>query len=189
MKLNNTLVLLALAFTGASASAAANVGEFTSLADFSQSANMTVGPIGAAAHGDILRNATVDDIFNFNIAAVSDLYAYSHEFESLNLSLDPVSFQLYSGTYAGTALTPVGASFMFTGESALTHTYSNLAAGNYYFEITGQAAGALGGDYDFAIFANTPANPLPAVPEPANMALLLGGLGLVGFMAKRRIGQ
>jgi hypothetical protein len=28
-----------------------------------------------------------------------------------------------------------------------------------------------------------------AVPEPANVALMLGGLGLFGFMAKRRSRQ
>ena len=36
------------------------------------------------------------------------------------------------------------------------------------------------------IQAPTATGPLPAVPEPTNMALLLAGLGLMGFLVKRR---
>jgi PEP-CTERM motif len=187
MKLNSTLVLIALAFAGVSASAAANVEQFT-LPDHTTAANPTVGPDGAAAHGNFDAAGAVDDVYNFNIAAVSDLLTYAKEFESLNVSLDPANFALFNGSF-GDSGTQVGDTFSFGGGTALTTTYSNLAAGNYYFEITGDATGFLGADYDFAIFANTPGGPLPAVPEPANMALLLAGLGLVGFMAKRRTRQ
>jgi hypothetical protein len=188
MKLNSTLVLIALAFAGAAASAAPIVKDFT-LPDNTTAANPTVGPAGVAAHGNFDAAMGVDDVYNFNTAAASDLFTYAHEFESLNLSLNPANFALFTGTYGNAGATQVGQTFSFTGESAFTTTYSNLAAGNYYFEITGSAVGHLGADYDFAIYANAPANPLPAVPEPANMALLLAGLGLVGFMAKRRAGQ
>lgn len=188
MKLNNTLFLIALAFAGGTASAA-TVGEFTTLNDMVQSSNPTVGPVGAAAHGDFQLAAAVDDVYNFNIADASDLFTYAKEFESLDVSLSPANFTLYSGTStgdSGTAGTMIGSTFSFAGGNAVTTTYSNLAAGNYFFEVTGSATGVLGADYDLNINANTPGGPLPAVPEPANMALLLAGLGLMGFMAKRR---
>ena len=188
MKLNNTLVLIALAFAGSAASAA-TVGEFTTLDNLTASANPTVGPVGAAAHGNFQAATAVDDVYNFNIADASDLFTYAKEFESLDVSLDPASFTLYSGTStgnSGTGATMIGSTFSFAGGNAVTTTYSNLAAGNYFFEVTGSATGVLGADYDLNINANTPGGPLPAVPEPANMALLLAGLGLMGFLVKRR---
>ena len=188
MKLKPTLVLIALAFAGGAASAA-TVGQFTTLNDMVQSANPTVGPVGAAAHGNFQLAQPIDDVYNFNIADASDLFTYAKEFESLDVSMAPASFTLYSGTSAGasgTVANMIGSTFSFAGGAAVTTTYANLAAGNYFFEITGNATGVLGADYDLNINANTPGGPLPGVPEPANMALLLAGLGLMGFMVKRR---
>jgi hypothetical protein len=191
MKLQTTLIAVALAFAGTAASAA-TVGQFTDLTTLTASANPTVGPAGVGVHGNFEAAADVDDIYNFNIAAVSDLFTYAKEFEATNTSLNPATFTLFSGTSDGTAATAgsmIGSTFSFAGGNALTTTYSNLGAGNYYFEVTGTAVGALGASYELDAYANTPGGPLPSVPEPANMALLLAGLGLMGFMAKRRSQQ
>ena len=190
MKLNTTLALIALAFAGGTASAA-TVDEFTVLPSLTMSANPTVGPTGAAAHGNFDAAQPVDDVYNFNIAAASDLFAYAKEFESLDVSLDPADFTLYTGTStgnSGTAGTMVGSTMSFGGGSAVTTTYSNLGAGDYFFEVTGNATGVLGADYDLYINANTPSGTL-TVPEPTNMALLLAGIGLMGIVAKRRARQ
>jgi len=71
MKLNTTLILIALAFAGGTASAA-TVDQFT-LPDSTTALNPTVGPGGAAAHGNFDASEPVDDVYNFNIAAASDL--------------------------------------------------------------------------------------------------------------------
>jgi hypothetical protein len=64
--------------------------------------------------------------------------------------------------------------------------FNNLAAGSYFFEITGSIATPIGTAFNVTIQAPSDTNPLPSVPEPTNMALLAAGLGLMGFMAKRR---
>lgn len=188
MKLQTTLIAVALAFAGSAASAA-TVGSFTDLTTGVASSDPTVGPAGVGVHSNTEGAGTVDDVYNFNIAAESDLFTYAKEFEATNTSLNPAMFTLFSGTSDGTAATAgteIGSTFSFAGGDALTTTYSNLAAGSYYFEVTGTAAGLLGSSYELDTYANAPGNPLPAVPEPGNMALLLAGLGLMGFMAKRR---
>lgn len=55
-----------------------------------------------------------------------------------------------------------------------------LAAGNYFVEVNGYVASVAGGSYsgNLAVAA--------AVPEPETYAMLLTGLGMLGFMARRR---
>ena len=71
------------------------------------------------------------------------------------------------------------------GSSIASTTYSNLAAGTYFFEVAGAPSTKIGTAFNVTIQAPSDTGPLPAIPEPANMALLLAGLGLMGFMAKR----
>lgn len=56
---------------------------------------------------------------------------------------------------------------------------ANLAAGEYYFAVSGIGVGSLGGIYQYAVSA-------APVPEPGEWALMLSGLGLMGFMMRRR---
>jgi hypothetical protein len=55
----------------------------------------------------------------------------------------------------------------------------NQAPGDYAVYVAGSAYGKVGGTYaaDFSILA---------VPEPETWAMLVAGLGLVGFSARRR---
>lgn len=62
--------------------------------------------------------------------------------------------------------------------SAVNQSFT-LAAGNYYYEVTGTVNGQLGGSYLLSS-AVTP------VPEPETYAMLLAGLGLIGFSLSRR---
>lgn len=50
---------------------------------------------------------------------------------------------------------------------------------DYYFTVSGNATGSLGGQYVFAV------STLP-VPEPETYAMLLAGLGIMGAVARRR---
>ena len=56
----------------------------------------------------------------------------------------------------------------------------DLASGGYYFQLSGIAEGIQGGEYLFT------AHTAP-VPEPESYALVLAGLGLVGYVGRRRL--
>lgn len=59
---------------------------------------------------------------------------------------------------------------------------TNFAAGTYYLEVKGTVLGTAGGSYGGSINIT----PTSAVPEPTTYGMLLGGLGLIGFVARRK---
>jgi len=63
--------------------------------------------------------------------------------------------------------------------NALSFSFANTPAGNYYLQVFGVTTGSLGGIYTGAI-SITP------VPEPETFAMLLAGLGVMGAIARRR---
>jgi hypothetical protein len=88
------------------------------------------------------------------------------------------SFEEVLGTYAGTA---------FPGSGAGTEDFwkfnaNGLTAGNYYISVEGVVQGAGGGSYT----SNVNLAALAPVPEPETYAMMVAGLGLLGFVARRK---
>jgi hypothetical protein len=134
----------------------------------------------------------VDDVYTFSLADYSDVASTANYYVATSLSgatavnLANAKLTLYSGTYGDSIADSVVGSYSF-GTSMTDYTFAGLSSGSYYFEVTGTATGSRGSDYYFDVTADSAIPPAVAVPEPANLALLAGGLGLLGI-ARRRAG-
>lgn len=63
-------------------------------------------------------------------------------------------------------------------------TANGLLAGDYYYKVTGSTTGSLGG----VLALTSTTAPVAVVPEADTYAMMLAGLGMIGLMAKRRMG-
>lgn len=61
-------------------------------------------------------------------------------------------------------------------------SFKKIAAGTYYLAVSGTQKGAGNGNYTLNIAATA----ATAVPEPEAYAMMLAGLGLIGFVARRK---
>ena len=81
------------------------------------------------------------------------------------------------GTYAGTPFPGSGAGTV----DFWSFNANGLTAGNYYISVQGVVQGAGGGTYSSDVNLA-----LAPVPEPETYAMMVAGLGLLGFVARRK---
>ncbi len=137
---------------------------------------------GSVAFGDKFKknnkNAVFFDQFSFINAAVSNvsLIVTSTSTSAANgLNLTGL------GLYNDHGLVAKGLQVQTGIDDIWTFSASNLLVGSYYFKVSGDMVSSGG-----ATFAAN--GRIAAVPEPESYAMLLGGLALLGFMARRRTG-
>jgi hypothetical protein len=119
------------------------------------------------------------DIYNFSVSAEQGaLLASAVSYTPSGISTDithvtALTIAIYggadgTGSVLGTASSSNGSLL----------DYSNvLATGTFSAKVSGLADGLVGGGYNFSI---------AAVPEPSGWMMLLAGLVVVGFMARRK---
>ena len=151
---------------------------------------------GAGFFGDSFAannmGSTFMDKFNFNVSSTSGGTGTGTG-TGMN-SLDAIISSISGSADTGLAITGLGlynsTGTLVTSGNMLqkgavdvwTISGSNLSAGNYYLQVTGNLVGntsaAFGGAVSMAMAA--------PVPEPETIGMMLAGLGVLGFLARRR---
>jgi hypothetical protein len=145
--------------------------------------NLGTVSIGAplSFNAAVTSSGPFSDIFTFTLPAglsagfsllnfpVSGLFNTVLTSASLFSNADNVLFSSDDTLVRGALTTPTGISV----------ANGPTAAGTYYLNVSGIATGSQGGLYNGAIS-------VAAVPEPETYAMLLAGLGVMGFIARRR---
>ena len=135
------------------------------------------GPLGSIdntpiSFSNIVAPGIFQDVFSFTLADPG----------SLSGNVVAVNFGPYN--ILGLTVTLQDASFAVIGADSTPSTgfsFSGLSAGSYALNVLGFATGETGGFYAGGFVAET-----APIPEPETYALMLAGLGVVGFMAARR---
>jgi hypothetical protein len=125
---------------------------------------------------------TFSDQFTFTVSgSPANLDAIvSSISRTASVGLDITGLSLYSGPPSSTGTLVMAGTSSNTGMiDVWTLTADNLAVGSYYLQVSGSLVSNTSGSYGGAMM-------LAPVPEPETYGMMLAGLGLVGFMARRR---
>ena len=159
------------------------------LAVASVGSHATTTALGAATvglplpFGGFATPGPFSDIFTFNLPtnngsgySVTNFVSLPVQFNTVLTTLSVVSNP--DGILFNIDDALVGSSVVPGGNSIALVMAAN-PAGNYYLNLTGISNGHQGGIYNGAISVT-------AIPEPETYAMMLAGLGALGFLARRR---
>jgi hypothetical protein len=119
-----------------------------------------------------------EDSYLFTLAADANLFtsAATNNLTQV-LGIQGLLISLYRET--GAVDTAIGSFGLAAFSNAGANAFGTLASGDYYYTVSGVGTGSLGGFYSLG-------STVTPIPEPQTLALLLGGLGALGFMSRRR---
>ncbi|MBV6319940.1 FxDxF family PEP-CTERM protein [Duganella violaceipulchra] len=175
MKRTPTVVaaLILAAATGLPSAWAADISQGVQTLDLSSGSAVLMHAFGAGNAGN-----TFSDRYNFTAGSTEMLGALVSSLDRLGLggvSFD--SFRLYDS--GGLSIDGVRQSAPGATAEVWTLSSPHLVADNYYLLVSGTVRNAAAGNYVGSVA-------ISPVPEPATYGMLLGGVGIVGWLARRR---
>jgi len=172
----SAIAFAAAAFVSSSASAAHLISDEPQALVIEDSASFFGRNLGAAVNGVKTQGETFADkyLFTSNVAFTL-VGALESEAQGPNRDLDITAFKLFNND----GLLVSGVSIADGAVDEFSLSTGLLAAGNYYLQVEGSVIGKAGGKYSGDIAVSP-------VPEPETYAMMLAGLGLLGFSARRR---
>ena len=129
---------------------------------------------GEVASFQVLQRHNYDQVFHFSLDKTSSLKTTA-VVNNLVFTTSPANFVDLFNFDTGEKI-----GYFSFGTTETTGYFNNLTAGNYLYEIYGANFGVEVGQVVFTSAA------INAVPEAQTYALMLAGLGAVGFIARRR---
>jgi len=177
-------VIMAGAFGGAQA------GTVTSLTSADFPYDLGTDPTNTTAYNVFHTPGSFEDVFKFTLSTASDTVSSAVSLYLPGLMGGPATWNITGGTLTlfsdpgGDGLAGSNTQIATTGWGSTDGVLAvnNVAAGTYFWAVAGNATGVNGGAYLYA------ADTAP-VPEPSTYVMMVIGLGLLGFMAKRQMGQ
>ena len=114
---------------------------------------------------------TVDEALGVNVDAIVGSVS-----RTAGVGLDITGLWIYDGN---DTLVSTGTSLQSGAVDVWTVAGDGLAVGDYYLRVDGNVVSGEGASFGGAIM-------LAPVPEPETYGMMLGGLGILGFLARRR---
>lgn len=183
-------IVLATATFGSSAVMAQTTGTPVMVGNTPQVLDLTSG---SGFFGDTFgvnnNGATFSDRFTFSVNSTSGMdfdAIISSISRTADTGLDVTGLSLYraagtDGTGAGTLISS-GKSLQSGNIDVWTLSSDNLAVGNYYVQVSGNLVSDASASFGGAVMMS----PTAPVPEPETYGMMLAGLGVLGFLARRR---
>jgi hypothetical protein len=169
-------VVLASASFASTAAMAATVGNTPQVLDLTAGSGFFGDTFATGNNGNTFADRftfSVDGTTGWNLDAI-----ISSVSRTADTGLDITGVSLYNA--AGNTLVSSGKSLQSGNIDVWTISSNNLAAGNYYLQVSGNLVSDQSASFGGAVSLAAP------VPEPETYGMMLAGLGVLGYLARRR---
>lgn len=174
-----------ISFSAAALLLAASAAQARDISSPVETITLQTGSNSVGFHNEFsaaARDDTFVDRFAFTVNGIATLdFTATSSAARVNTGLDLTAFDLYNAVTGALVLGGTRDYVNMAGRyDKYSLSYTDLSAGEYYLQVTGKMLSGA------ATFAGNGVITVSPVPEPAMPAMLLGGLAVLAFGARRK---